>query len=415
MSREVNAEIIAIGTEILLGEITDTNSVYIARLLRDLGINLYYMTSVGDNEARIAEAIRIALNRGQVVITCGGLGPTVDDMTRQAVAAATNRGLTFHQELLDLIAQRFATFRARMTENNRRQAYVPDGAVIVENPVGTAPAFIVETEQGVVISLPGVPREMKFLLNERIVPYLRDKFNLGGTVIKARVLKTAGIGESMLDEAIGTTLLEAGNPTVGLAAHSGQVDVRITAKAPTTVQAEEMIERVEAELRTRIGSYIFGTDDDTIDRALLDTAASEGVRISIIEGGVPPVIGARLRQTDPETTLIANEVRHLSAEALMEAYHLPLSTSVRQLAERAAEASAQGDPATIGMAIVSRNDDAQDHADSDELSAIAVYLDGKLRSRSYGFGGGTDFVQQWGGTWLMSMAWHMLKERRSAT
>lgn len=127
------------------------------------------------------------------------------------------------------------------------------------------------------------------------------------------------------------------------------------------------------------------------------------------------MIGARLRQTDPETTLIANEVRHLSAEALMEAYHLPLSTSVRQLAERAAEASAQGDPATIGMAIVSRNDDAQDHADSDELSAIAVYLDGKLRSRSYGFGGGTDFVQQWGGTWLMSMAWHMLKERRSAT
>src|SRR5664279_3009250 len=219
-TQDWNAEVIAIGTEILLGDLTDTNSVFIARTLRDLGVNLYFMTHVGDNEKRIADAIRIALGRAQIVITCGGLGPTIDDMTRQAVADATGRGLTFHQELLDQIAERFRGFRATMTENNRRQAYVPDNAVIIENPVGTAPSFAVENDERVVISLPGVPREMKFLMIEKVVPYLRLRYGISGKVIKAKILKAAGIGESALDEMIGKELLEASNPTVGLAAHS---------------------------------------------------------------------------------------------------------------------------------------------------------------------------------------------------
>src|SRR5690349_7594823 len=195
MTNSINAEIIAIGTEILLGEITDTNPVYIARLLRDIGVNLYYMTSVGDNEGRIANAIKIACSRAQIVITCGGLGPTIDDMTRQGVAIATDRGLTFHQDLLDKIAERFANFRAKMTENNQRQAFLPDNAILIENPVGTAPSFIVEHAGSVVISVPGVPREMKFLMTESVVPYLQEHFNLGKGIIKARVLRTAGIGE----------------------------------------------------------------------------------------------------------------------------------------------------------------------------------------------------------------------------
>ncbi|MDQ7035948.1 MAG: competence/damage-inducible protein A, partial [Anaerolineae bacterium] len=171
VSDNVNAEIVAIGTEILLGEITDTNSVYIARKFRDVGINLYYMTSVGDNEQRIANALTLALSRADVVITCGGLGPTVDDITRQAVALATDRKLEFHQNLLDEIAARFEQFNAKMTDNNRRQAFLPAGAMTINNPVGTAPSFIVEVEKKAIISLPGVPREMKFLLNERIIPY----------------------------------------------------------------------------------------------------------------------------------------------------------------------------------------------------------------------------------------------------
>ncbi|MFW5709169.1 MAG: competence/damage-inducible protein A, partial [Chloroflexota bacterium] len=198
MNQDVTAEIISIGTEILLGELTDTNSVYIARVMRDLGINLYTMVSVGDNRKRIAEAVRAAMSRADLVITCGGLGPTVDDMTRQSVADATDRGLTFHQSLLDQIAERFRGFNVQMTENNRQQAYLPDNATVIENPVGTAPAFIVEHQGRIVISLPGVPREMKFLMSEHVVPFLRERYWLG--IIKARVLKSAGIGESALDD-----------------------------------------------------------------------------------------------------------------------------------------------------------------------------------------------------------------------
>ena len=258
-TNELNAEVIAIGTEILLGDLTDTNSVFIARTLRDLGINLFFMTSVGDNEKRIADFIRIALSRAQIVITCGGLGPTIDDMTRQAVAAATDRGLTFHQDLLDQIAERFKGFRSQMTENNKRQAYVPDNAVIIENPVGTAPSFVVEYDDRVVISLPGVPREMKFLMNEKVVPYLRQKFGITNQIIKEKILKVAGIGESSLDDAIGTTLLEASNPTVGLAAHSGQIDVRIAAKAETTDQADTLIAIVKLKFGSVLANMSLGS------------------------------------------------------------------------------------------------------------------------------------------------------------
>ena len=410
MQRDVNAEIIAIGTEILLGEITDTNSVFIVRTLRDVGVNVYFMTSVGDNEQRIADAVRIALGRAQIVITCGGLGPTIDDMTRQAVAAATDRGLTFHQHLLDKIAERFTGFRVQMSENNRRQAYVPDNAIIIENPVGTAPGFVVEQSDQCVISLPGVPREMKFLFVESVVPYLREKYQLGGKIIKARVLRTAGIGESLLDEAIGVELLRAGNPTVGLAAHSGQVDVRITAKADSEIDADAMIQRVESQLRARIGSYIFGIDTETIEDALIRAMQEQGATLAISETGIPPVVSERLKLADNAAAFL-KDVRHFeNIESLSRA----LATTdphVKKLAEAAAQHLSEESGATLAIAVVSLSGTQQDRADADALSAIAVYSDRKIRSRAYGFGGGTDEAKRWTGTWAMSMAWRMLRER----
>jgi nicotinamide-nucleotide amidase len=404
MSNDVNAEIIAIGTEILLGEITDTNSVFIARALRDIGVNLFFMTSVGDNEDRIESSIRIALSRAQVVITCGGLGPTVDDMTRQGVARATERGLTFHQHLLDAIAQRFNGFKMQMTENNRRQAYVPDDALIIENPVGTAPAFAVEVGDKVVISLPGVPREMKYLFTERVIPYLREKYQLGGKIIKARVLKTAGIGESMLDDAIGKELLEASNPTVGLAAHSGQVDVRITAKADTEAEADAMIADFDAKLRARIGRYIFGADEATIDRALVDTLLTHNATLLTMETGIEPIIGARLNALQPG---IASGGTFSSLAALAEAYGLNEDLPIRPLAEQTLQAACERAGITAGLAVASHSG-TDDRADQDELSAVAVYVNGKVRSRTYGFGGNTDVAKQFTSTWAMAMVWRMM-------
>jgi nicotinamide-nucleotide amidase len=410
MIQNIDAEVIAIGTELLLGEITDTNSVHIARTLRDIGVNLYFMTSVGDNEQRIADSIRIALSRAQVVITCGGLGPTVDDMTRQAVAAATERGLTFHQDLLDKIAERFAGFRVNMTENNRRQAYLPDHAILIENPVGTAPSFIVEYDDKIVISLPGVPREMKYLLAERVVPFLRERFSLGSSVIKARVLRTAGIGESALDAAIGDQLLQASNPTVGLAAHAGQVDVRITAKADSMEVADLLIAEVESQLRERIGAYVFGTDEEQIEEVLARFLEKKQARLAISETGIGSVIAERIK-----TVALADRVL-----AINEGYHHPddlrrtLSTEkelpIRELAERAAETICKASGALVGIAVVSYPEMDEHFADKDEGTAIAVYLGGNVRSRSYGFGGQAETAKSWASTWALSMAWRMLRE-----
>jgi nicotinamide-nucleotide amidase len=404
---EVNAEIIAVGTEILLGEITDTNSVFLAKALRDLGINLYFMTSVGDNQRRIAEAVRIALSRAQVVITCGGLGPTVDDVTREGVAAATERSLIFHQALLDSIAERFAGFRVQMTENNLRQAYIPEGAIIVENPVGTAPSFIVEQGNHIVLSLPGVPREMKFLFTENIVPYLKQKYALGDTMIVAKVLKAAGIGESALDEALGTDLLEASNPTVGLAAHSGQVDIRITAKGDNLDQVNAMIGSTEAVIRARVGSYIYGINGDTIEAAISDLLRLHHGSIAICEVGVPPLVSERLAQADE---LPFSTVDFESLPVVCAALGISERDSIREIAEKLATTIATAQRATIGIAVLSREDGDTDHADREALSALAVYCNGSVRSRSYGFSGGADVARQFMGTWALSMAWRMLKE-----
>lgn len=412
MKPNLNAEIIAIGTEILLGEITDTNSVFLARGLRDIGINLYYMTSVGDNEVRIANSIRLALSRADVVITCGGLGPTIDDMTRQGVAAATDRGLTFQQHLLDQIAARFGTFRVQMTENNKRQAYVPDNAIIIENPVGTAPSFVVEVDTKCVISLPGVPREMKFLFTEKVVPYLRARYGLTSEIIKARLLKVAGIGESQLGEMIGTELQEASNPTVGLAAHSGQIDVRITAKAATEFEADQMIGEVEAQLRALIGSYVFGVDKDTIESALVNQLRADTSGIAVTEVGIDPVISGRIEKTDGGAGVLL-KVEHYDTPEDLAAALKTSAQPIRTLAEEAAKALAASAQARVAVAVVAFPD-INEQADSGEGSALAVVVGDQMRSRVYGFGGESETAKQWTGTWAMSMAWRMLREMNGA-
>lgn len=278
------AEIITIGTEILLGEILDTNARYIARQLRDVGIDLYRKTTVGDNAQRIAQAIQQAMERSEIIITTGGLGPTVDDPTREAVALAIGEQTEFRPELWDQIQTRFKRFNRQPTENNRRQAFVPAGALAIENPVGTAPAFIVEDDRHAIIALPGVPREMEYLLENAILPYLRRRYALTG-IIKARILHTSGAGESQIDDLIGD--LETNiNPTIGLAAHSGQVDIRITAKADSEPRADSLIAEIEAEVRQRLGNWIYGADHDTLEEIALCNISQRGWNLAVIESGL---------------------------------------------------------------------------------------------------------------------------------
>jgi nicotinamide-nucleotide amidase len=297
----MNAEIIAIGTELLLGEITDTNSTYIARTLRDIGLDLLRISAIGDNEARIAELVQHAMARSEVIITTGGLGPTVDDPTREAIARACQVPLEFRPELWDQITARFTRFGRAPTDNNRKQAYVPVGARPLENPVGTAPCFIMETGTSVIISLPGVPREMEHMLTNMVVPYLRQKFNLNG-IIKAKVLRTVGLGESKIDELIGD-LERLNNPTVGLAAHAGQTDVRITAKAGSEAEAAALIASIEADVRARLGDAIYGEGQDTVEAVVARWLAERGQTVAVAEAGSGGRLSARLAAT-PEAAQI---------------------------------------------------------------------------------------------------------------
>ncbi len=279
----MKAELITIGTELLLGEITDTNAVYIAQQLREIGIDLHYKTTVGDNRVRIAEVVNIALDRVDIVLTTGGLGPTLDDVTRESIADATGHPLEFQQHLLDDIAEKFRQFGFTMSDNNRRQAYIPQGGVSINNPVGTAPIFELQTERGLIFVFPGVPRELKYLMQNEILPRLRV-FTGTPAVIRSRTLRTAGIGESTIDDMIGD-LMVMSNPTVGLAAHGGWCDVRITAKAETHDLAMEMITPIEESLRARLGEWIFGVDTDLLEDSVITLLDQHGATVAIHEIG----------------------------------------------------------------------------------------------------------------------------------
>lgn len=287
-----SAEIIAIGTELLLGEITDTNTQFIARAFRDQGINVFRTTVVGDNIERIVAAVCEAKERTEIIITTGGLGPTVDDPTRSALAQVSGSELVFHPEIWDSISLRFSKTSRIPGENQKRQAYFPKGALIIENTVGTAPAFIITTNTNVIASLPGVPSEMKTLLINAILPYLQGHFNIQETLV-VQVLHTSGAGEGWIDEKIGDLELLS-NPTVGLAAHYGIVDIRISAKARTTTEANTKIRKVEKEIRNRLGDYVFGCNTDTLERIAMGVVSSFGWSIYCIESGTNGLLNQRL-------------------------------------------------------------------------------------------------------------------------
>jgi len=239
--------------------------------------------------------------RADIIITTGGLGPTVDDPTREAVARACGVETEFREELWGQIFEIVARYGRQPGENQKRQAYVPQGAIAIKNNVGTAPCFIVEKGNNAVISLPGVPKEMEHILHESVIPYLQKRYSLN-QVIKVRLLHTAGVGEANIDEVIGDfeTLT---NPTVGLAAHTGVVDIRIVAKAGTEAEADRMIAEVENQMRERLGSLVFGVDEDTLEAAALRAASNRTWSLVAVESGLGGALKRRLANSQAKNLL----------------------------------------------------------------------------------------------------------------
>lgn len=311
----MNAEIIAIGSELLLGETIDTNSAFLARQLTSIGINLFRKTVVGDNEGRIVAAINEAMDRADLVICTGGLGPTVDDMTRPAVAAATGRPLEFQPHLLEQIAARFRSFGRTMSPSNRQQAYVPKGARIVENPRGTAPSFIVEDERATVVVLPGVPSEMRYLWENAILPYLRDE--RGQTsVILVKTLHAAGQGESVIGEMV-ADLMAQDNPTLGISAKRAQYELRIGAKASSRAEAEAMVAQMEAIIRERLGPYLIGSE--RLDEVTVQLLKERGMTVALWEGDSRAPVYHALMTTAGGPGVLAGSIVEPTREPLSDA------------------------------------------------------------------------------------------------
>jgi nicotinamide-nucleotide amidase len=285
-----SVEIVTIGTEILLGHLVDTNSVYIAQLLADHGVDVYAKHSVGDNTERLAVMLADALDRADGVITTGGLGPTVDDLTKDAVAKAVHDTLEPHEPSLRALEERFRSLNRPMSENNRRQAILPLRAHVMPNPNGTAPGFIALRPDGKFVAcMPGVPREMKPMLADQVIPWLVERFALKGAIY-TKTLHTIGIGESELDRRVEDLFRALENPKIAMLAHGGRVDVKVMAKAESQAAADAMIAPVAQQLRERIGAGYYGDDAVTPGGAIVNELVRRGKTIGVAEsvtgGGV---------------------------------------------------------------------------------------------------------------------------------
>jgi nicotinamide-nucleotide amidase len=292
----LSAEICTVGTELLLGQTVDTNSAYIAQQLAKVGVNVYYRSGVGDNLARIEAVMRLALSRADVLVLTGGLGPTQDDLTAEALSHVFDVSMELHAETDARIRERVARLRLQIAESSYRMAMVPRGAVVMANEVGAAPGLWLEKAGKIAIALPGVPSEMKDLVDREVVPRLRTLTARSPALIRSRVLRLVGIAESLAEEKILDLIQDQGNPTLAPYAGAGEVKVRITARAPDESTAVAMIEETEARVRERLGPFIYGADEETLDRVVGRLLIERGLTIATAESCTAGLLAAALTE-----------------------------------------------------------------------------------------------------------------------
>ncbi|MGE4589093.1 MAG: competence/damage-inducible protein A [Acidaminococcaceae bacterium] len=275
-------EVINTGTELLLGDILNTNFQYLSKALNQKGFDVLYQTTVGDNENRLREVLKIALTRADIIITTGGLGPTRGDITKEMVASVLDLSLELDQETLEKINRFFIHRGICMPENNVKQAMVPQGAYVLKNDTGTAPGLAVENDGKLIILLPGPPNEMKHVCNLQMLPFLEEHFAKQG-IIHSKVLRLRGIGESTVAEKLDDIIISQTNPTIAIYARSGEIIIRITAKSIDYDIAEEMILKMEKEVRKRLEDNIYGVDNESLAKKLGEELLKRNATISFAE------------------------------------------------------------------------------------------------------------------------------------
>jgi nicotinamide-nucleotide amidase len=290
----VRAEIVAVGTELLLGQIANTNARWMSESLATIGVDVLHHQAVGDNLERIVEAMRLASSRADVVVVTGGLGPTQDDITRDAFGVLLGARMVRHPELEEMLREKFRLFgRREMPESNLRQADVPEGATYITPDRGTAPGLTAELPGGVrVYAVPGVPEEMVEMMEGTILPELASASGSG--VVRSRILRCAGIGESALAERVDDLFSASANPTIAFLASSGEVKVRLTAKAASASEADRLIEPVAEKVRRRLGDEVFTSENESLEQAVVRLLAASGKRLACAESITGGGIGARI-------------------------------------------------------------------------------------------------------------------------
>ncbi len=275
----MRAEILSCGTELLLGQITDTNATYLAQSLSALGIDLYFVSQVGDNQGRIVDTLRRAWERSDLIIMTGGLGPTEDDLARESISALLGETIQVDPALEAELRRMFATRRSDMPERNVKQATLIPSAKALPNPRGTAPGWWVEKDRRIIVAMPGVPREMYRMWEQEAIPRLKP---YTGGLIFTRILRVSGLGESSVEERL-DSFLHGNNPTLATYAKSDAIDVRITAKADTSEEAERLVAEMEVRVRQVLGHHVFGTDKDTLQSVVGDLLLSSNQSLAVME------------------------------------------------------------------------------------------------------------------------------------
>lgn len=355
MSRpDPNVEIVTIGTELLLGQIIDTNSAYIGEKLASIGINVYRKTSIGDNEIRLEEYLKEVLTRVDVVIATGGLGPTVDDVTKKVACKIFKRRLILNERLLEKVKNIFKQRNIEMPESNVSQALVPQGIEIIDNNVGTAVGLIFNENNKILILLPGVPREMKPMFEEGVIPYLRKNLKIENVIV-SRILKVWGLSESAVDEKIFDLFVKLSNPTIALLASFSEIKIRITAKANDEKSALTMISDVESQIKDRLGKYIFGKDDETMEKVVSILLVMRESTVSVAESCTGGLISHKLTNVPGSSKYFERGVVVYSNEAKVKLLNVPESLMKtygavsKEVAKSMAENIRKISNATIGL------------------------------------------------------------------
>jgi len=324
----MQVELLSVGTELLLGQIVDTNAAHLAGKLSELGVNVYHKTTVGDNAERLAAALRICLGRSDVVLATGGLGPTKDDITAAVVAQVMGVRLAEDEATSEKIRSFARQRRIQLLDSLLKQAFVPEGAQVVPNPVGTAPGFILARDSKAVIALPGVPAEMKAMAGQTVLPYLarRVQEESGGSVILSRVLRLAGIGESQAEAELADLIEKQTNPTMAPYAKTYEVHLRVTARAPNRTEAEALIAPVETEIRRRLGDHVYGADEETLEAIIGGMLRSAGLTLAVAESCTGGLIGHRITNVPGSSDYFLAGLTTYRNESKAKLIHVPEDT-----------------------------------------------------------------------------------------